>query len=205
MGKEIQDSYLTISELSQGLYKEKGSKFLAFAYPVDSEEEVKKYLQELRKEYYDARHHCYAYILGLNPEYTRANDDGEPNHSAGTPILGQIRSRELRNVLVVVLRYFGGTKLGVSGLIHAYKTAAAEALDQAEIKEGILSTLLALSFAYPQMNAVMQLIKNYNLEILEQEMHLDCKMIIRVRNRLLPQIVEKVEKIENLRHEVKSI
>src|SRR5690606_7725476 len=124
----MDDGYRTIAQPAEGLYKEKGSKFIALAYPVYTEEEIKDRLAELRKKYYDARHHCYAYMLGADKSRYRANDDGEPNHSAGDPILGQIRSADLSNVLVVVVRYFGGTKLGVSGLITAYKTATADAL-----------------------------------------------------------------------------
>ena len=154
------DTYYSIAGPAEGLYKEKGSKFLAFAYPVTSLDEIRERQEELRKQYYDARHHCYAYILGKDGEQWRANDDGEPNHSAGDPILGQIRSQELSDVLIVVIRYFGGTKLGVSGLIHAYKTAAAEALDNAEREEKILSTRCSFTFAYPDMNGVMKLVKD---------------------------------------------
>ena len=134
----MQDSFLTIGQPAEGLYKEKGSKFIGLAFPVKTEDEVKERLEETRKTYYDARHHCYAYILGHEGTQFRANDDGEPNHSAGDPILGQIRSKELTNTLVIVVRYFGGTKLGVSGLINAYKTAAALALDNTSIEENSL-------------------------------------------------------------------
>ena len=143
--KDSKDTYLTLNTVAEGVYKEKGSKFLAFGYNVNSEEQVRERLEELRKKFYDARHHCYAYMLGHGSNQKwRANDDGEPNHSAGTPILNQIKSFELTNVLVVVIRYFGGTKLGVSGLINAYKTATQEALAMAEIEERILTNLIKI-------------------------------------------------------------
>lgn len=132
------DTYLTISDDSEGFYKEKGSKFLSFAFPVHHEEDIKEKLDILRKKYYDARHHCYAYVLGKDKEIFRANDDGEPNHSAGDPILGQIKSNQLTNILIVVVRYFGGVKLGVGGLISAYRTAAAEAISNNVIVEAIV-------------------------------------------------------------------
>lgn len=193
------DSYLTIKEKSEGLYKEKGSKFLAFAFPCESEEQVKEYLDTLKGDYHDARHHCYAYILGFPNLRTRANDDGEPRHSAGTPILGQIKSHGLTNTLVVVVRYFGGTKLGVSGLINAYKTAASEALHQAEVISENLSFLLQIQFDYAKMNEVMQLIKKHNLEVSEQKMELDVEMTLEIRQSDWEQINENIQKIESLK------
>src|SRR5690606_37233297 len=138
------DTYLTLKQCSQGIYKEKGSKFLTFAYPVQEEQEIKEILEGLKKQYHDARHHCYAYILGKDGQDFRANDDAEPGHSAGTPILGQIRSNNLTNVLVVVVSYFGGIKLGVGGLITAYKTAAAQAIAANEIVTAIVTERLSL-------------------------------------------------------------
>ena len=170
------DSYLTLSSSSESLYKEKGSKFIGIALPVGSEDEVKEKLDGIRKQYYDARHHCYAYILGQKAEQLRANDDGEPNHSAGDPILGQIKSKTLTNTLVVVVRYFGGTKLGVSGLIHAYKTAAQEALEANKIKSVDITDHLEFKFAYPQMNDVMKLVKDFDLKIIEQRFEMDCEL-----------------------------
>ncbi len=164
----MQDSYLTISKTSEGLYKEKGSKFLAFAIPITSETQIKSRLESLRKKYYDARHHCYAYVYGNSGEHHRANDDGEPNHSAGDPILGQIKSLELTNTLVVVIRYFGGTKLGVSGLINAYKTAASEALNNNEIIKHQITEIRQFRFPYSEMNSVMKLVKDFDLNILDQ-------------------------------------
>ncbi|GGK65461.1 YigZ family protein [Rufibacter glacialis] len=183
-----EDTYRTIAGPTEGLYKEKGSKFIAKAYPVRSEEEVKEILQALRKEYFDARHHCYAYLLGADKATYRANDDGEPNHSAGDPILGQIRSAELSNVLVVVIRYFGGTKLGVGGLIYAYKTATAEALALAEVEERHETTFITVQFGYEQMNEVMKVVKDFDLPVRQQDFNVDCRLTVEVRTGLAPQI-----------------
>ncbi|NDK57087.1 IMPACT family protein [Pontibacter fetidus] len=189
----MQDTYRTIVAPTESIYKEKGSKFLAFAYPVFSEEDIKEHLVELRKKYFDARHHCYAYSLGADKSRYRANDDGEPNHSAGDPILGQIRSADLSNVLVVVVRYFGGTKLGVSGLINAYKTATADALSEATIIEKYETTLLQVRFEYPQMNDVMSLVKEYNLDVRNQQFELSCLLTIEVRKQLQTEVTAKLE------------
>jgi len=194
----MEDTYKTIAIPTEGLYKEKGSKFIALAYPVYSEEEVKEIIAELKKKYYDARHHCYAYSLGADKGRYRANDDGEPNHSAGDPILGQIRSADLSNVLIVVVRYFGGTKLGVSGLIHAYKTAAADALAQAQVVEKHETTLLRAHYAYPQMNEVMRLVKDYDLLVREQHFALDCRLALEVRKKLLQEVSSKLKEIEGV-------
>ena len=153
-----------MAKKTEGFYKEKGSKFLAFAFPVSSEEEIKEQILVLKKEYYDARHHCYAYILGKDAAHYRANDDGEPGHSAGDPILGQIRSHNLTDVLIVVVRYFGGTKLGVGGLIHAYKTAATDAIANNTIVKKIVTASIKIHFEYLSMNSVMKLIKDYDLK-----------------------------------------
>lgn len=193
-----EDTYHTISKVTESLYKEKGSKFIGLAYPVQSEEEVKEVLDALRKKYYDARHHCFAYILGPHTERYRANDDGEPNHSAGDPILGQIKSMELTNTLVVVIRYFGGTKLGVGGLIHAYKTAAADALAGNEVKEEVVREKLALRYDYESTNEVMRLIKEFDLEILHQEFTADCYMEVAVRQSLHEPLLEKLSLLEGV-------
>ncbi|ALI98177.1 IMPACT family protein [Rufibacter tibetensis] len=183
-----EDTYRTIAAPVEGLYKEKGSKFISKAYPVRTEEEVKEILQSLKKEYFDARHHCYAYLLGANRATYRANDDGEPNHSAGDPILGQIRSAGLSNVLVVVIRYFGGIKLGVGGLIHANKTATAEALEQAQVVERHETTFLIVEFGYEQMNEIMKVVKDYDLPVRQQDFNVDCRLTVEVRTGLAPQI-----------------
>lgn len=193
-----EDTYLTLSRSSESLYKEKGSKFIGLAFPVASEQEIKNILEELRKKYYDARHHCYAYILAPDGEKYRANDDGEPNHSAGDPILGQIRSYNLSNTLIVVIRYFGGTKLGVGGLISAYKTAAAEAIEANDIIEEVVMETVKIRYGYESTNEVMRLIKEYGLEILKQEFKADCRMTLTVRQSLHQQLMESLTKLEEL-------
>jgi len=198
----VQDSFLTISTKSEGLYKEKGSKFIAIAFPVQSVDEVKEKLEALRKSYYDARHHCYAYVLGHAGTETRANDDGEPNHSAGDPILGQIKSRELTNTLVVVIRYFGGTKLGVSGLIHAYKTAAAEALGANQIVKKDITEQITLRFPYDEMNEVMKLVKDLDLKVKGQDYDSQCVMHLEVIISQVDKLNEKVTLLNNLSHPI---
>ncbi len=192
------DSYKTFARTSEGIFKDRGSKFLYFGFPVSSEDEIKTILASLRKTYYDASHHCYAWILGKEGKSFRANDDGEPNHSAGDPILGQIRSKQLTDALIVVVRYFGGTKLGVSGLIQAYKTAAALAIEANEIVEKLVKYPLELSFPYPAMNEVKTVIKSQNLEIIAQEMSLSCKITLSVRASLIDSILEKMLEINQL-------
>lgn len=168
--------YNTIQKRTEGLYKEKGSKFLAFAYPVTSEEQIKEIQEELRKTYHDARHHCYAWVLGMDNQQWRANDDGEPAHSAGDPILGQIRSFELTNVLVVVIRYFGGTKLGVGGLINAYKEATVVALSKAKKIEIFETRELEMRFPYDMMSIAERLITDYNINVVDRDFQLACKI-----------------------------
>ncbi|WP_373397329.1 YigZ family protein [Algoriphagus halophilus] len=196
--EDLDDSYLTIKRPSEGLYKDRSSKFFYFAFPVRSEEEIKDHLAELRKTYYDARHHCYAYVLGKEATTFRAVDDGEPNHSAGDPILGQIRSNNLTNILIVVVRYFGGTKLGMSGLIQAYKTSAALAIEENEIIEEQVLSSVKIKFSYPAMNEVMKLVKTHELEIIHQELMLDCKMSLEYRKGIEEQLLESLEEIESL-------
>ncbi|MGI9543974.1 MAG: YigZ family protein [Cyclobacteriaceae bacterium] len=174
------DSYLTLSMASEGSYKEKGSKFLAFAFPVNTTEDIEEHLSELRKKHHDARHHCYAYILGPEAEQYRANDDGEPKHSAGDPILGQLRSKNLTNTLIVVVRYFGGTKLGISGLINAYKCAAIDAIDNNRIVERVLTETVALKYSYEQTNKVMRWVKEYQVAILNQTFRAECELEVAV-------------------------
>ena len=164
----MSDSFLTIKSKSEGFYKEKGSKFISLAFPVSSEDDVKNIQAELRKEYYDARHHCYAYVLGANKKKYRANDDGEPTHSAGDPILGQIRAFNLTNVLVVVIRYFGGTKLGVGGLISAYKIATEDALKNVKIIESFLAIQYDITSNYDDYNAILKLTKLEGFKIINQ-------------------------------------
>jgi uncharacterized YigZ family protein len=165
------NDYKTIAKISEGLYKEKGSKFLAFAHPISDIEACKILFKEYKSKYFDARHVCFAYLINPENEQHRAFDDGEPSGSAGIPILGQIKSFGLCNVMVVVVRYFGGTKLGVSGLIHAYKTAAQDALNQAEVIERIIQVEFKICFNYLEMNKIMKIIKTYKIEILDQTSH----------------------------------
>jgi len=176
-------SFLTIQHPAQGHYKEKGSKFLGFAFPVSSESEIKEQLELLRKQYFDARHHCYAYVLGADKTKFKAHDDGEPNHSASDPILGQIRSKNLTNLLVVVVRYFGGVKLGVGGLMQAYKSAAEEALSQATVKEVEVMKKIELKFEYSRTPEAMRLVKDFDLKILGQSFEESCviKALLKVR------------------------
>ena len=177
----FEDTYKTITQTSSGLYKEKGSKFIAMAYPVSNEEAVKQILVELKKEHFNARHHCYAYVLGPDKSAWRVNDDGEPSGTAGRPIHGQIQSFDLTNILIVVIRYFGGTKLGVSGLITAYKTAAKDALSQAEIIEKTVNEVYKLEFPYEEMNDVMRIIKEENLQIIDNQYDEACIIIYSIR------------------------
>ncbi|MEO9967561.1 MAG: YigZ family protein [Reichenbachiella sp.] len=175
------ESYRTIRSEIKGFYKEKGSKFISLAYHVDSLDQVKSRLEALRKEYHDARHHCYAYVIrGGLQEQIRANDDGEPNHSAGDPILGQIRSFELTNVLIVVVRYFGGTKLGVSGLIQAYKTAAEEALSQANVEVVEIKEDFKVEYGYDKTSEVMRIVNDFGVEIKNQEYLEICTLYGRI-------------------------
>jgi uncharacterized YigZ family protein len=185
-------SYQTIQSPSTGSYKEKGSKFLAFAYPVETEGAVKSQLEELKKEYYDARHHCFAYVLGPEKRKFRAFDDGEPNHSAGDPILGQIRSKNLTNVLVVVVRYFGGTKLGVGGLITAYKMAAEEALTNAVMVERDVTESVQLFYDYASTPEVLKLVKDFNLTIKDQDFTEACLIKVEFRVQDKAQLMEKI-------------
>lgn len=193
------DTYLTLARISEGLYKEKGSKFLAFAIPVSDVEEIKEILKEKRKEYHDARHVCFAYILGEKGEETRANDDGEPSGTAGKPMLGTLVSKGVTNVLLVVVRYFGGTKLGTSGLINAYRTACQDALDQNEVVEKILEAKCDILFEYPFLNDVMRVVKEENATIVTQQFDNDCTMRISIRKRDEEKLRSRLAKIERLR------
>ena len=177
----ISDTYRSIEAPSRGVYKELGSKFLAFAYPVETEEAAKSILEEVRKEYFDARHHCYAWRIGLTGEPYRMNDDGEPSSTAGRPIHGQLLSNELSDILVVVVRYFGGTKLGVPGLIRAYKTATQDAIANARIIEKVAGETLTVTFDYLQMNDVMKVLKDMDITPVNQQFDLRCTLTARVR------------------------
>jgi uncharacterized YigZ family protein len=193
------DVYRTLAAPADSLYKEKGSKFIGLAFPVGSEEEIKEILGQLRKKYFDARHHCYAYQLGTSGDLYRANDDGEPNHSAGDPILGQIRSANLTNVLVVVVRYFGGIKLGVGGLITAYRTTAAQALAAATVVERTETVILEILFDYEHLNNVMSLAKELKLEIQKQDFKIDCRLQVAVRKNLLGTVRERLANLARIK------
>ena len=178
------DTYKTILKPSEEhLFKDRGSKFYGYAYPVTSEEDIKNHLEQLKKQHHTARHWCYAWQLGKEYEMYRANDDGEPSNSAGMPIYGQLQSFDVTNVLVVVVRYFGGTKLGVGGLVQAYKTAAQLALDSSRIVEKTIDLTYLLKFEYPEMNVVMRIIKDENLKIVSQKLELACEIEIAVRKK----------------------
>ena len=194
--EEIKDSYLTIESDAEAIFKEKSSKFLCYAYHVESEEEITAHLEVLRKRYYDATHHCYAWRLGPFGEKFRANDDGEPSSTAGKPILGQLLSREITNCLIVVVRYFGGTKLGVPGLISAYKESAAAVLDEAKVVERTVDTLVKVYFSYVVMNDVMRIIKDEQPTIVEQIFDNLCSMTLSIRNRKAELVLGKLRKVE---------
>ncbi len=195
----IGDTYKTIFAPAEGIYSEKRSKFIAIALPVHTPEEVKNYLETYQKSYCDARHLCYAYMLGPERNTYRVNDNGEPSGTAGKPILGQINSHELTDVLIIVVRYFGGIKLGTSGLIVAYRSAAAQALAAATIIEKTVDEQLTVFFEYPFMNEVMRVVKETETEIVEQSYHTDCCMTLRIRRSKMVELRNRLEKIQTLR------
>ena len=194
----MEDTYKTIAEPSEGIYTEKRSKFIAIAVPVRTHEEIKAYLEIYQKKYYDARHVCYAYMLGHERKDFRANDNGEPSGTAGKPILGQINSNELTDILIVVIRYFGGIKLGTSGLIVAYR-AASEAIVAATIIEKTVDEEVTVLFEYPFMNDVMRIVKEEEPEILSQSYDMDCCMTLRIRQSMMPRLRARLEKVETAR------
>ena len=193
------DTFTTIAGEAGAVFTEKRSKFIAAALPVRTVEEVKAHLETFQKKYYDARHVCYAYMLGAERKDFRANDNGEPSGTAGKPILGQINSRGLTDVLVVVVRYFGGIKLGTGGLIVAYRTAAAMALDEAETVEKTVDETVTVAFEYPFMNDVMRIVKEESPEIVEQSYDTDCLMTLRIRRSAMPRLKTRLSKVETLR------
>lgn len=185
------DSYKTITSPSEGLFKDKGSKFISFAFPISSENDVKSIIKDIKKKYHDARHHCFAYRIGANEKNYRLNDDGEPSGTAGKPIYGQIQSFDLSDILIVVVRYFGGVLLGTSGLINAYKNSAHDAIAKAKIVEKIVKQELLIAFPYPMMSQVMRIIKDENLEIKEQQLKENCKISVYIRLTDHTRIKEK--------------
>lgn len=192
------DTYKTIVSISEAVFTEKRSKFIAIAVPVRTVEEIKSYIEEYLKKYYDARHLCYAYMLGHKRLIYRANDNGEPSGTAGKPILGQINSNELTDILIMVVRYFGGIKLGTSGLIAAYKQAAAMAIDEATIIEKTVDEEVSFSFEYPFLNDVMRIVKEESPEIVKQEFDINCTMSLRIRQSFVPRLKDRLSKVETL-------
>ena len=191
--------YRTLAAPSEGIYTEKRSKFIAVAIPVRTVEEVKEHLAVYGKKYYDARHLCYAYMLGPERKEFRANDNGEPSGTAGKPILGQINSNELTDVLILVVRYFGGIKLGTSGLIVAYRAAAAEALAAATVIEKTVDETVVADFEYPFLNDVMRIVKEEEPTIEEQSYDMDCRIVLRIRRSLMSRLRDRLAKVETLR------
>ena len=199
MYKRQEDTYKTIARTSEGLYKEKMSKFISFAVPVSTLDEVKENLEIYQKKYYDARHICWAYMLGHQRVDFRSNDNGEPSGTAGKPILGQINSFGVTNILIVVIRYFGGIKLGTSGLIVAYREAAVEAIRANEIIECLVEDDIRVAFEYPFLNDVMRIVKEDNVTIISQYFNLDCDMTLRVRRSAVDYLRSRLAKVESLR------
>ena len=189
------DIYKTIAQKSEGTYTEKRSKFLAFAHPVETLDQIKELIEGYKKKYYDARHVCYAYMLGAERATFRANDDGEPSSTAGKPILGQINSKELTNILVVVIRYFGGVKLGTSGLIIAYKEATIAALSNANVIEKQVEELISYTFPYVMMNSVMKVVKELNPQIVSQTYEQTCQITLSIRRSMAPILQERLNKL----------
>ncbi len=192
------DEYKTIEKSAQGSFRDKGSKFLAFALPASNEQEVKQQLEALRKQYYDATHHCYAYVLGFDKSAYRINDDGEPSGTAGRPIYGQLLSADLTNTLIVVIRYYGGTKLGVPGLIHAYKTAALDAINNATILTKIVKEIYEIEYPYEVMNDVMKIIKDEILEVINNEFGMKCVIRLAIRHSEVERVTGKFSKLNQL-------
>jgi uncharacterized YigZ family protein len=197
------DTYLTIEKRTESIFKDKGSKFLAFAYPVENDQQIKEILNQLKKEHHTANHHCYAYRLGADKMNFRANDDGEPNNTAGKPILGQIQSNDLTNILIVVVRYFGGTLLGVSGLINAYKNSAADVIKTAAIIEKQILFHYTIQFYFEHLNDVMKLLKQLDCKITNQQFDNNCEISFSIRKANSEQCEEKLKKIEGLKLEYK--
>ena len=193
------DEYLTIKGRATGIFKDRGSKFIAIASPAESVDEAMSVIDDIRKEYHDARHHCYAYMIGNDGENWRVNDDGEPSGSAGNPILGQIKSFGIANVVIVVVRYFGGTLLGVGGLVNAYRSASREALSNAVIITRLIEEKYLVEFPYLQMNSVMKLFKEENISQTDQRFEIDCSLVIIIRKTIEERIINKLESMEGVK------
>ena len=196
----MDDTYKTLSSPSESIYTEKRSKFIALVFPVSTLEEVQTLLKSCQNQYHDARHVCYAYMLGAERKDYRANDNGEPSGTAGKPILGQINSKGLTNILIVVVRYFGGIKLGTSGLIVAYRTAAAQAIEAGTIVEKTVDEEFSFQFEYPKLNSVMHVVKEMNAEIVDQHFDMECTMTLRIRKSLMPELVQALHTADDAVH-----
>ncbi len=194
----MSDTFLTIESSGEGIFKEKMSRFLSFAIPVSSVGEAREYIEMYRKEYYDARHVCWAYMIGHERTCFRANDNGEPSGTAGKPILGQINSNNLTDILIIVVRYFGGIKLGTGGLIVAYRQAAAEAIAACNIVERLVEDTINIRFEYPLMNDVMRIVKEEQPTVLSQSFEMDCEMSLRLRRSAMPRLCARLEKVQGL-------
>ncbi|HZJ35003.1 MAG TPA: YigZ family protein [Gillisia sp.] len=200
----MKDTYKSISKASEEvLFKDKNSKFFGYAFPITSEEEAKVHIEELKKKHHQARHWCYAWQIGKEVHQFRANDDGEPSNTAGMPIYGQIQSFDVTNILIVVVRHYGGIKLGVSGLINAYKTTAQMALENSKIVKRTIDEVFVIKFDYPEMNLVMRVIKEHNLKLIEQKLELNCEIHISVRKKIAKEIFQKFEAIYKV--EIKNL
>jgi uncharacterized YigZ family protein len=200
----LKDTYKCISKASEEvLFKDKNSKFFGYAFPITSEDEAKLHIEDLKKKHHQARHWCYAWQIGKENHQFRANDDGEPSNTAGMPIYGQIQSFDVTNILIVVVRHYGGIKLGVSGLINAYKTTAQMALENSKILKRTIDEVFMIKFDYPEMNLVMRVIKEHNLNIIEQKLELDCEIHISVRKKIAKEIFKKFESIYKV--EIKNL
>ena len=197
----FEDSYLEVVGVSEGLFKDKGSKFIAYAFHVKNEEEAKAKMAEIKKKEYAARHHCYAYILNPDKSIQRDSDDGEPSNTAGKPILGQLLSNDLTNTLIIVVRYFGGVKLGVGGLINAYRNAAADALENIPVEQRFVKEVFVVHFQYPEMNNVMRIVKDLKLDVIRQKFEIECELTFSIR---ISQS-EKMQSIFALNHKVKLV
>jgi uncharacterized YigZ family protein len=191
----MEDKYKTITGIGEGYYTEKRSKFLAFAHHVESPEEAMDIVDSYRKKYHDARHCCYAYMIGADRTTFRANDDGEPSSTAGKPILGQINSNELTNILICVIRYYGGVNLGTGGLIVAYRTVAADAIQHCAIEERLVEEEIKFSFSYPMMNSVMRVVKDMDARIVAQNFHESCELVLAIRKSLANEMRARLEQI----------
>jgi uncharacterized YigZ family protein len=200
----LKDTYKSISKASEEvLFKDKNSKFFGYAFPVTSEEEAKVHIEDLKKKHHQARHWCYAWQIGKEEHQFRANDDGEPSNSAGMPIYGQIQSFDVTNILIVVVRHYGGINLGVGGLINAYRTAAQMALENSKIVKRTIDEIFVLKFDYPEMNLVQRVIKEHNLKIIEQKLELNCEIRLSVRKKIAEEIFQKFESIYKV--EIKNL